>query len=264
MRPFKSTISIDEARRLLREGVRPIERVETVPLIEAEGRVAAADVQSTIEVPPFARSAMDGYAVMSRDVSAAGFDSPVRLRIVDRIYTGQVPRTSIEPGTAIEIATGAPLPDGADAVVMVEETRRAGNDEVDVLAAATAGQNIGRRGSDISSGDRVVRSGAHLNASRIGAVAAIGCTSVEVFARPRVAVLSTGNEVIEPGARLAGAQIFDVNRFTLGAVVNMHGGIAVPRPPVPDTMAAHVAALDQCSAAADILIFSRSEERRVG
>jgi len=256
MRPFKSTISIDEARRLLREGVRPIERVETVPLIEAEGRVAAADVQSTIEVPPFARSAMDGYAVMSRDVSAAGSDRPVRLRIVDRMYTGQVPRTSVEPGTAIEIATGAPLPDGADAVVMVEETRRASNDEVEILAAATGGQNIGRRGADISSGDRVVRSGDHLNASRIGALAAIGCTSVEVFARPRVAVLSTGNEVIEPGTRLAGAQIFDVNRFTLGAVVNMHGGIAVPRPPVPDTMAAHLAALDQCSAAADIMIFS--------
>lgn len=256
MRPFKSTISIDEARRLLREGVRPIERVETVPLIEAEGRVAAADVQSTIEVPPFARSAMDGYAVTSRDLSAAGSERPVRLRIVDRIYTGQVPRTSVEPGTAIEIATGAPLPDGADAVVMVEETRPAGNDEVEVLARATAGQNIGRRGADISSGDRVVRNGDHLNASRIGALAAIGCTTVEVFARPRVAVLSTGNEVIEPGARLAGAQIFDVNRFTLGAVVNMHGGIAVPRPPVPDTMAAHVAALDQLSAAADILIFS--------
>jgi molybdopterin molybdotransferase len=256
MRPFKSTISIDEARRLLREGVRPIERVETVVLIEAEGRVAAADVQSAIQVPPFARSAMDGYAVASRDLSAAGPDRPVRLRIVDRVYTGQVPRTRVEPGTAIEIATGAPLPDGADAVVMVEETRRAGENEVDVLAAVNAGQNIGRRGADISSGDRVVRSGDHLNASRIGALAAIGCTSVQVFARPRVAVLSTGNEVIEPGERLAGAQIFDVNRFTLGAVVNMHGGVAVPRPPVADTMAAHIAALDQCSPGADILIFS--------
>jgi molybdenum cofactor synthesis domain-containing protein len=255
MRPFKSTISIDEARRLLREGVRPIERVDTVALIEAEGRVAAADVQSTIEVPPFARSAMDGYAVVSRDLSGAGSDRSVRLRIVDRLYTGQVPRTRVEPGTAIEIATGAPLPEGADAVVMVEETRRAGENEVEVLAQATAGQNIGRRGADISSGDRVVRRGDHLNASRIGALAAIGGTSVEVFARPRVAVLSTGNEVIEPGAPLAGAQIFDVNRFTLGAVINMHGGIAVPHPPVPDTLAAHITALDQCSSA-DIMIFS--------
>ena len=135
MRPFKSTISIDEARRLLREGVRPIERVDTVPLSEGEGRVAAADVQSTIEVPPFARSAMDGYAVVSRDLSGAGSARPVRLRIVDRIYTGQVPRTRVEAGTAIEIATGAPLPEGADAVVMVEETRRAGENEVEDAGA---------------------------------------------------------------------------------------------------------------------------------
>src|SRR6185295_12667157 len=134
MRPFKSTISIDEARRLLREGVRPIERVETIALIDAEGRVAAADVQSTIEVPPFSRSAMDGYAVTSKDLADAGPDRPVRLRIVDRLFTAQVPRTKVESGTAIEIATGAPLPEGADAVVMVEETRRAGEGEVEVLA----------------------------------------------------------------------------------------------------------------------------------
>lgn len=255
MRPFKSTISIDAARRLLREGVRPIERADTVALMEAEGRVAAADVQSTIEVPPFARSAMDGYAVASSDVASASSDRPARLRIVDRLYTGQMPRTKVERGTAIEIATGAPLPEGADAVVMVEETRRAGDLEVEVLAAATPGQNIGRRGADISSGDRVVQRGDHLNASRIGALAAIGRTSVQVFARPRVAVLSTGNEVVEPGAPLSGGQIYDVNRFTLGAVVKMHGGIAVPHPPVRDTLPALTAALEQC-ASSDILIFS--------
>jgi molybdopterin molybdotransferase len=255
MRPFKSTISIDEARRLLRDGVRPIERVETVTLLDAQGRVASADVQSTIQVPPFSRSAMDGYAIAAADASSAGPERPARLRIVDRIYTGQMPRTKVDRGTAIEIATGAPLPEGADAVVMVEETRRAGEDAVEVLAAVTAGQNIGRRGADISSGDRIVQRGDHLNASRIGALAAIGRGSVEVFARPRVAVLSTGNEVIEPGSPLAGGQIYDVNRFTLAAVIDAHGGTAMPRAPVPDTVAALISALDDC-ASADILIFS--------
>ena len=237
------------------KGVRPIERVEEVTLLEAEGRVASADVRSSFDVPPFSRSAMDGYAVVASDTSSAGPDRPVRLRIVDRVYTGQITGARVEPGTAIEIATGAPLPDGADAVVMVEETRRAGDDGVEVLATAAAGQNIGRRGADISTGDRVVQRGDHLNASRIGALAAIGCGRVQVFARPRVAVLSTGNEVIEPGTPLAGGQIYDVNRFTLGAVVNEHGGVAVPRPPVPDTIDALTAALDAC-ASADVLIFS--------
>jgi molybdopterin molybdotransferase len=135
MRPFKSTISIDEARRLLRDGVRPIERVDTVALIEAEGRVAAADVQSTIEVPPFARSAMDGYAVVSRDLSGAGSDRPVRMRIVDRVYTGQVPRTRVEPGTAIEIANWLTAAGWRRRRRHgVEETRRAGENAECVLA----------------------------------------------------------------------------------------------------------------------------------
>ena len=255
MRPFTSTISIDEARRRLAAGVRPIERTKTVGLINAEGRVAAADVASSIAVPPFSRSAMDGYAVVASATAAASRERPVRLRILDRIYTGQAPRTRVEPGGAIEIATGAPLPEGADAVVMVEETAPAAGESVDILAAVSPGQNIGRRGADIMAGDVVVRRGDHLNASRIGALAAVGCKDVLVWARPRVAVVSTGNEVIEPGAPLAGGQIYDVNRFTLAAVVNAHGGAADPRPPVADTIGALTAALDAC-AEADILIFS--------
>lgn len=255
MRPFTSTISIEEARRRLAAGVRPIERTKTVGLHNAEGRVAAADVVSSIAVPPFARSAMDGYAVVASDTASASRERPVRLRILDRIYTGQVPRTRVDPGTTAEIATGAPLPDGADAVVMVEETVSAVDDAVEILAAASAGQNIGRRGADIAAGDVIVRRGDHLNPSRVGALAAIGCRDVLVYARPRVAVLSTGNEVIEPGAPLSGGQIYDVNRFTLAAVVNAHGGAADPRPSVPDTLDALTAALDAC-ASCDLLIFS--------
>jgi molybdenum cofactor synthesis domain-containing protein len=255
MRPFTSTISIDEARKRLEDGVRPIERIERVPILEAESRVAAADVSSTIDVPPFARSAMDGYAVRSADTPDATRTTPARLKIADRIYTGQVSRTHVDGGSCAEIATGAPLPEGADAVVMVEETSRAGDDSVDIFAAATAGQNIGRRGADMKVGDVVVRRGDHLNPSRIGALAAIGCRDVQVYARPRVAVLSTGNEVIEPGAPLAGGQIYDVNRFTLAAVVGAHGGLAEPHPPVPDTLEALIRAIDAC-AGADVMLFS--------
>src|SRR5262249_18705730 len=120
MRPFASTISIDEARRRLAANVRPIDPIERIPLADAPRGVAAADIISSIAVPPFARSAMDGYAVVAADVRSASRQSPVRLRIVDRIFTGETSRQTIAPRTCAEIATGAPLPAGADAVVMVE------------------------------------------------------------------------------------------------------------------------------------------------
>ena len=255
MRPFTSTISIDEARARLKSGVRPVTRTERVAVADAFGRIAAADVAADLFVPPFSRSAMDGYAVRAEDTAGANAQTPVRLRIVERVFTGQAPTVRIDAGTCAEIATGAPLPDGADAVIMVEETARAGDDGVAIRAAAAAGQNIGRRGADISPGDLVVRRGDLLNPSRVGAVAAIGCADVEVFARPRIAVLSTGNEVIEPGRPLAAGQIYDVNRFTLSAVIAAHGGIAEPHRPARDTIDALESALDACKGA-DIVIFS--------
>src|SRR3954469_14225445 len=255
MRPFTSTISIDEARRRLRDGVRPIARTERVPLAHAAGRVAAADVRSTVFAPPVSRSAMDGYAVIAADTASASADVPARLRILERVYTGNVPSIAVVPGTCVEIATGAPLPDGADAVVMVEETTSGPSDTVEIHARAAAGQNIGRKGADISPGDTVVRAGDLLNPSRIGAVAAVGCAELEVFDKPRVAILSTGNEVIEPGSPLTSGQIYDVNRFTLSAVVAAHGGIAVPQRPAGATLEALTDALAAC-AGADVLIFS--------
>jgi molybdopterin molybdotransferase len=255
MRPFTSTISLTEARLRLTAGIRPITRHERVTLAAAQGRVAAADVLSTIAVPPFSRSAMDGYALVAADTAHASRTTPVRLRIVERVFTGQVPTHAIAHGLCAEIATGAPLPEGADAVIMVEETGPGGDQQVDMFAPAAPGQNIGRRGADISPGDVVVRADDLLNPSRIGAVAAIGCADVEVFAKPRVAILSTGNEVIEPGRPLQGGQIYDVNRFTLSAVIAAHGGVAELHPPAPDTIHGLEAALAAC-ADADIIVFS--------
>ena len=254
MRPFSSTISLEEARRRLDAAVRPIARTERVRLEDAAGRVAAADVTSTLDVPPFARSAMDGYAVMADDTAGATRSTPVRLRLIDRIYTGELSSTTIEPGCCAEIATGAPLPAGADAVVMVEDTGTQGSD-IEIFAVAATGQHVGRRGADIAAGDRAIAAGDLLTPSRVGAIAAVGRADVEVFEKPRVAILSTGNEVIEPGGPLAPGQIFDVNRFTLGAIVSAHGGIALPRHAAQDTVAALLEALDAC-AGADLIVFS--------
>jgi len=252
MRPFTTTISFDEARRRLDAAVVPIARTERVPLAAAGWRVAAEDIVSSIDVPPFARSAMDGYAVIAADTD----QTPATLTIVERLYTGRAPTRNIARGTCAEIATGAPLPDGADAVVMVEQTASAGEHAVTIHVKATAGQNVGRRGADIAAGATVVRNGEQLNPGRLGAVAAIGRKDIAVYAKPRVAILSTGNEVIEPGAPLAAGQIYDVNRFTLTSIVEAHGGTADPRAPAEDTVEALGAALEACAATADIIVFS--------
>ena len=233
----------------------PIARSELIALERASGRVASSDIGSPMDVPPFARSAMDGYAVVSADTIGASIASPARLRIVERVYTGQTPRSTIARGTCAEIATGAPLPEGADAVVMVEQTAPGGDGHVCIQAVAAAGQNIGRRGADIPAGALVLRRGDVLNPGRVGAVAAIGCGEVEVYARPVVAILSTGNEVVEPGTQLAPGQIFDVNRFTLASIVEAHGGVADAKRPVDDSLGSLGAALDAC-AGADLVVFS--------
>jgi molybdenum cofactor synthesis domain-containing protein len=255
MRPFTSTISLDEAQRRLNEAITPIDRVERVPLTAAAGRVTAADIASAIDVPPFARASMDGYAVVAADTGPAAPGTGVRLRLIERIYTGQVARLHVERGTCAEIATGAPVPEGADAVVRVEDTGPSDDGGIETFAAVPPGQNIGPRAADIAAGALVVQRGDLLTPSRIGALAAIGHPDVEVYVRPRVAILSTGNEIVAPGERLGPGQIFDVNRFTLGAIVEGHGGVAEPHRTAEDTVDALTAALDACLEA-DIVVFS--------
>ena len=254
MRPFTSTISLEEARARLADAVHPIERIEKIDLADAAGRVAAHDVRAAIDVPGFARASMDGYAVVSADTAGASADSPVQLKRVERIYTGRVPERRLKAGECAEIATGAPIPDGADAVVMVEQTTANGRD-ISVLAAAGAGQNIVPRGADIAAGAVVLSCGDVLTAARLGSVAAIGAASVHVYGRPRVALLSTGDEVVPPGKPLEPGQIFDVNRFTLGAIVSAHGGVPHPLAGARDTIEDLDAALNR-ALGADIIIFS--------
>jgi molybdopterin molybdotransferase len=255
MRPFTSTISLAEARRRLSDAVSPITRTETVSLTDANSRVVSTDVQSRIDVPPFARSGMDGYAVIAADTLGATQATPVRLRVVERIYTAQVPAWTIERGTCAEIATGAVIPAGADAIVIVENTVSGDRDEAVIVKPVVPGQNVTPRGNDITSGSLVARAGGVLNPSRIGALAAVGCESVEVYAKPVVAILSTGDEIVQPGSQLKPGEIFDVNRFTLTTIISAHGGVATSHHSARDTMDALSGALDRCLEA-DIVVCS--------
>ena len=256
MRPIRQTIPLEEARALLLAAATPIERTERLPLAAASGRVIAAAPVAAMDVPPFDRAAMDGYAVRAEDTFGAGRSDPKVLRAIETIYTGQPPTRVIAADECAEIATGAPMPPGADAVVMVEETERGTSGDIRVLSPVFPGQHVGRRAADIKAGQPVATRGDVLTPSRIGALAAVGTCEVEVFTRPRLALLSTGNEIVDPGEPLGPGQIYDINRFTLASIVGAHGGDAVMLPTVPDTLDGLSEALDAALTSADVVVFS--------
>ena len=255
MRPIRKTIPLGEALDLVTATARPIARTVRVPLTEADGRVLAADVVAAADVPPFDRAAMDGFAVIAEDTFGAGSQAPRTLRCIESAHTGSVPAKRLERGDCTQIATGAPLPAGADAVVMVEQTDRAPDGGVRVFTPVYPRQHVGRRAADIATGQALLARGDLLTPSRLGSIAALGIAGVDVFDRPAVAILSTGNEIIEPGRPLGPGQIYDINRFAVGAVVERHGGRAAGYPAVADTLEALDAALDGCRDA-DVLVFS--------
>jgi molybdenum cofactor synthesis domain-containing protein len=255
MRPIRETIALQEAREIIEQATPRVERVERVTLASASRRVLAADVVSPMDVPPFTRAAMDGYAVVAADTFGAGPFDPKVLRRIETVYTGQVPTRAIGAGECTEIATGAPLPQGADAVVMVEETEKRETGEVRVFSPVYPAQNVGRQGADIKAAQVVLRRGDLLTPSRVGAIAAIGLDHVDVFAKPRVAILSTGNEIVDPGLPLPPGAIYDINRFTLAAIIGEHGGVAEPHATAADTVEDLGMALDE-AADADLIVFS--------
>jgi len=223
MRPLKSLISLDEAIRIAMDVGRPMMRKETVPILDALRRVAASDVRSTIDVPLADRAAMDGYAVLARDTSHARKSEPVALRWNETLYADGVPRKRVTPGRCTEVATGSTLPRGADAVVKVEDTDRE-RDLVSVRAAVRPGENVSRRGEDIERGSRVVREGEMLTPAKVGALAAIGLARAHVYAKPRVSILVSGDEVVPPGKPIRAGQVYDINSNTIASVVLENGG----------------------------------------
>ncbi len=255
MRPIKETISLDEARTIVGNAMAPVERVERVVLADANGRVVGRPVVSSSDVPPFARAAMDGFAVVAEDTFGASTLDARELRCIETVFTGQVPSRTLGHGQCTEIATGAPIPEGASAVVMVEDTDKNADGAVHIFGPVYPGQNVTRQGADIRSGQQVLSIGDVLTPSRIGSIAALGFESVDVFAKPRIAILSTGNEVVDPGRRLEPGQIYDINKFTLGAIIREHGGEPVPRPTAGDNLDDLERALMSCLEE-DLVIFS--------
>ncbi len=254
MRPLKSLISFEEAKGILAEHTRPLDRVDEVDITEARGRVLAREVLSPIDVPAFDRAAMDGYAVRAEDTFGAGKLAVRTLKCVDVVYAGTVPTRAIGAGEGAEIATGAPMPPGATGVVKVEETERDGN-TITIASAIHPGEHVSRRGEDVTKGKVVLREGTVLTPSKIGAVAALGQRKVAVWGRPRVRVVSSGDEIAEVGSAARLGQVYNINTYTLGAVTAEHGGEAELAPIVPDTREALRAELAG-ALGYDLVIFS--------
>jgi len=196
--------------------------VEIVKIEDSYGRVLASDIYSRIDVPPFDRSTMDGFAVRAEDTFGADELNPIKLRVVGNIETGAEELPRINPGETAEIATGAPLPPGANAVVMVEYTKRVG-DELLVYRSVTPGENVMSAGSDVMMGELVLRKCTVIREREVGLLAAVGLREVEVFRRPRVAIISTGNELVSPGGTLSPGKIYDINTYTISHAVRSMG-----------------------------------------
>ena len=224
-----------------------------VPLGDALGLAAAADVLAGEPVPPFANSAMDGFAVRAEDVAGASEETPARLRVLADLPAGQVSSRAVDRGAAVRIMTGAPIPEGADAVVQVEHTSAAG-EWIDVRRRVKPGANIRLAGEDIPSGGRVVEAGSTLRPAEIGVLAATGHADVEAVSRARVAVITTGDELVDVRERPGPGQIRDSNTHAVRAQVLSFGAIAIPFPRVPDRRAAVEQALAKSVAGADAIV----------
>ncbi|MGL4745705.1 MAG: molybdopterin molybdotransferase MoeA [Dermatophilaceae bacterium] len=247
--------SVADHRRAVLGLVVPVGGVEAVPVGAALGRVLAADVVAAVDLPGVDNSAMDGYAVRAADLAGASDERPVDLPVSGDIAAGDSTRHVLAAGRALRIMTGAPLPDGADAVVPVERTD-GGAARVVVRFAPEAGRHVRRRGEDVRAGDTVLRAGVRLGPGHLALAAAANVAVVQAYRRPRVTVASTGDELVDPGATLAHGHVVDSNGLMLRALVEAAGAEVAAAVRLPDDEAAVRAFVDDPTGHPDLVVTS--------
>ncbi len=231
---FRKYISLEEAIERLKDFISTIKlRPEEVAINDAWGAIIFEDITSKIDIPPFDKSLMDGYAVRAQDTFEAEESRPKRLNLIGKIEAGDKPNLSVSEGTATEISTGAPIPKGANSVVMLEYVKKDG-ERIDVFRSVVPGENIIETGSDIRSGELILRKGKRITSKELGLLSAVGMGKVKVYKKPRVAIFSTGNELIPPGNAIENWKVFDTNSSTLAGAVIESGGIPILMGIIPD------------------------------
>ncbi|HXG46468.1 MAG TPA: gephyrin-like molybdotransferase Glp [Methylomirabilota bacterium] len=248
-------ISLEDAVARILDAIRPLP-AEAVPLAEAEHRFVAAPVVAPLDLPPFDNSAMDGYAVRTADVAPASAASPVELELAGQLPAGGGAQVRVTSGRCVRVFTGSPLPEGADAVVMQEDTRTtdAQPDRLLVLDPVKPWENVRFRGEDIKRGVLVVRPGDRLGCARLGLLAALGISELQVHRRPSVGLLATGSELVEPGRPLVAGQVYESNRMMLAPLLRAAGAMPRAYPIVPDTRSATRTALERAFEQADVVV----------
>ena len=254
----RTSLTVREAAEAVLAELRPLES-EAVPLDSALGRVLAADVLSPLDLPPWDNASMDGYAVRAADVRGARHDAPVALPVTETIAAGGMATSELAPGTAKRIMTGAPVPCGADSVIRIEDTDR-GDERVLIVDPRDAGRNVRPRGEDLAQGAVAVPASTVIGPPQLGVLASVGARSVPVHRRPRIAVLSTGDELVDVDRFeevLAGRRIVSSNSHTLRAAVTITGAEVIDLGICPDDRAALRASLERAlEAKCDLLITS--------
>jgi len=261
-------ISVEEARTRILEQFARLEAIE-VGVLDAVGQVLAEDVVAGFNIPPLANTAMDGYAVRAEDTTGATYESPLELNSIGYLPAGEVFAGSVGPGQAVRIMTGAPMPDGANAVVPFEETDEYGSDEaydpsrssVRIDVEANPGANIRVAGEDVREGETVLPEGTVIGPAQVGVLASLGRDRVLAYRRPVVAVLSTGDELLRPGEPLTPGKIYDSNAFSLAAQVRSFGGVPIVLDVARDTVEALTARIKEGLAEADMLVTSAGVSR---
>lgn len=253
MRGFAERADVDEVRSFLRARAQPL-APEAVDLLACAGRVLAQPVEAPCDVPGFRRAAMDGYAVHGADTFGASDLDPLPLVLVGEAMPGRPFDAALEPGQAVRIMTGAPVPEGADAVAMAEVCEERGPEEVLIHEPVAPGKNVGRVGEDIRRGECVLQGGRRLRPQDAGLLASLGLVQVACVRRPQVALLMTGDELLPPGSAPEGARIVDSNSVMLAALVARDGGRSAPPTYLPDREEAIGEALAR--AEADVVLVS--------
>ncbi|MGC9348029.1 MAG: gephyrin-like molybdotransferase Glp [Anaerolineae bacterium] len=215
-------LSVEEAQAEVLSAFKPLEP-ERVPVLSALGRVLTEDIYAKGDIPPHANTAMDGYAVLAADTQGATPESPRGLRVIENLAAGYVAEGQVTPGSAIRIMTGAPMPEGADAVIPFEETQQEG-EQVTLFDEVEVGANVRRAGEDVHEGDLVLTAGSYIRPQEVGMLAALGYQDVAIHRRPRVAILATGDELVDIDEELKPGKIRNANSYSNAAQVIKYGG----------------------------------------